>query len=103
MEHHLIQRDISEIKEYILCQLSLKKEILNFQEAAVFLGISKSSLYKITSTRRIPFYVPSGKLLYFKKKELEDWLLQNRHATKGEISDDVMNKKKHNRYDKKRI
>lgn len=90
MEHHLIQRELSEIKEYLLCQMSLQKEILNFQEAAAFLGISKSSLYKMTSARRIPFYVPSGKLLYFKKRELEVWLLQNRQGTKGEILDDIM-------------
>jgi len=39
------------------------KEVLNLEEAASFLGIAKSTLYKMTHENRIPFYKPAGKLI----------------------------------------
>ena len=60
----------------------LNKSVLNFDEVAVYTGLSKSTLYKLTSSKKIPHYKPSGKLLYFDRKELDSWLLQNRvHTT----------------------
>ena len=32
------------------------KEVLTLQEAAQYMGIARSSLYKMTSTQAIPFY-----------------------------------------------
>lgn len=43
-------------------------------EAANFLGISKSQLYKLTSGKQIPHYKPTGKLLRFSLDELTDWI-----------------------------
>ncbi len=57
---------------------NLKDGILSFNEATVFLKMSKSCLYKITSQKQIPHYVPGGKKIYFKKSDLEKWLLQRR-------------------------
>ena len=60
----------------------LNKSVLNFDEVAVYTGLSKSTLYKLTCSKKIPHYKPSGKLLYFDRKELDSWLLQNRvHTT----------------------
>lgn len=62
------------------------KRVLTLSEAAKYMGVSKSWLYKLTSNRAIPYYKPSGKLLYFSLDELEQWLLSNRVATQDEIS-----------------
>ena len=35
------------------------------------MGISKSSLYKMTHRHELPFFRPNGKLIYFEKAELE--------------------------------
>lgn len=83
--NQIIQTQLEEIKEYLLTQSALQKEILNFIEAAAYLGISKSFLYKITSSKGIPVYRPAGKLLYFKRKELEEWLIRNRYPSVDEI------------------
>lgn len=64
----------------------LNKSVLNFDEVAVYTGLSKSTLYKLTSGKMIPHYKPSGKMLYFDKKELDSWLLQNRVSTTEEIN-----------------
>lgn len=41
------------------------KEILTSQETAVYIGVSLSQLYKMTSTHSIPHYKPRGKMCYF--------------------------------------
>ena len=47
------------------------KDILTLQEASVYIGVSLSQLYKLTSTQSIPHYKPWGKMCYFEKKELD--------------------------------
>ena len=58
--------------------LSAAKEVLTLEEAALFMGISKSSLYKMTHRHELPFFRPNGKLIYFEKAELLKWM---RHTT----------------------
>lgn len=62
------------------------KEVLTSDEAARYLGISKSYLYKMTMQQKIPHYKPMGKMCYFNRVELEQWLQSNRVATDEEIS-----------------
>lgn len=59
--------------------------ILSLNEAAKFLKLSKSFLYKMTSQKIIPHYIPGGKRIYFKKSDLEDWLLKNRIPPSSEF------------------
>ena len=56
------------------------KDILTLQEASVYIGVSLSQLYKLTSTQCIPHYKPRGKMCYFEKKELDAWLLRNHNG-----------------------
>ena len=46
------------------------KEVLTLQEAAQYMGIARSSLYKMTSNQTIPFYRPNGKLIFFEKDDI---------------------------------
>ncbi len=63
------------------------KEVLTSDETARYMGISKSYLYKLTMRGEIPHYKPMGKMCYFNRAELEQWLQQNRCATAAEIAD----------------
>lgn len=65
--------------------LITEKKVLTSSEAAQYLGISMSYLYKLTMTRAIPHYKPTGKLCYFDREELEAWLHSNRVATADEL------------------
>ena len=58
-------------------QDSQKERPFTFQEASEYLRISKSYLYKLTSTKQILHYKPNGKLIYFIKDDLDDWIMQN--------------------------
>ncbi len=66
--------------------LLASKNVLSIEDVVILTGLSKSYLYKLTSTSQIPHYKPSGKHLYFDRKEIEDWLRQNRVATEDEIN-----------------
>ena len=61
------------------------KEVLNLKEAAKYLNVSCSHLYKLTYSKQIPHYKPRGKQVFFERKELDRWLLQNRQTTKAEM------------------
>lgn len=47
---------------------------LNFNQAAQYLGFSHSYLYKLTSRKIIPCHRPTGKMLFFSKNELDEWI-----------------------------
>lgn len=65
------------------------KNVFSFEEASQFLNLSKSYLYKLTSGNLIPHYKPQGKMLYFEKSELEEWLRQNPVKTKEQLAEEA--------------
>ena len=68
------------------------KTILTLEEVAKYTNYSKSYIYKLTSRREIPCYKPNGKQLYFKRTEIDEWLLTNRKMTNKEIESEVATK-----------
>ena len=77
--------DLQEIKNLLQEVQGSPKEVLTSDEAAAYLGISKSALYKLTMGRKIPFY-KSAKLCYFDRQEIIDWMKSNRVATQEELA-----------------
>lgn len=67
------------------------KDVLNFKEALALLGISASTLYKLTHKKAITYYKPSGKLIFFRRKDLMDWMLQNKQPSNKEVQDEMFN------------
>ena len=65
--------------------LQSQKTVLNFEEVVAYTGLSKSYLYKLTSSGGIPCFKPQGKHIYFNKQEIDSWLMQNRKATTREL------------------
>ncbi len=47
---------------------------LTFKEACTYLGFAPSYLYKLTYKKIIPHYKPTGKMLFFSKCELDEWI-----------------------------
>ena len=60
---------------------------LTLAEAAKFLDLSQSHLYKLTSERKIPHFKPSGKKIYFDKSELIQWLKRKPARTQEETEE----------------
>ena len=76
--------DLQEIKNLLQEVQGSPKEVLTSDEAAAYLGVSKSCIYKLTMGKRIPLY-KSAKLWYFDRQEIIDWMKSNRVATQEEL------------------
>lgn len=68
---------LAEKLDQIYTLLKGQKEIMTMDDVAIYTGQSKSTIYKLTSSNQIPHYKPTGKLIYFKKSEIDTWLLTN--------------------------
>ena len=64
------------------------KNILTVDEVINYTGFSQKQIYKLTSTRAIPHYKPSGRKLFFKKDELDEWITQGRVKPLSEVIDE---------------
>jgi excisionase family DNA binding protein len=49
---------------------------LTFKEACAYLGYAPSYLYKLTYRNVIPHYNPTGKMIFFSKAELDEWIFK---------------------------
>lgn len=81
-----IEESVSELKAFPKLLKSIEdlekyyigaKKCLTLQEAANYLGLQRSVLYKMTSDKTIRFFKPNGKMIYFEKDVLDDWVRQN--------------------------
>ena len=57
------------------------KNVFNFKEAVLYTGFKSSYLYKLTSANVVPFHKPTGKMIFFRREELEDFLTRNDRKT----------------------
>lgn len=81
-----MQEELKQVADLITANIiCTQKEVLTSAEAATYLGVSKSCLYKWTMERTIPHYKPNGKMCYFNRKEIEDWMQSCRVATDAEL------------------
>lgn len=74
--------------------------IMGTEQAAAFLGISESTLYRYTSNRLIPFQKRYQKL-YFKKNDLEQWVTEGNKKTVTQlVSTNLQRRNQHNEQSK---
>lgn len=82
----MIEKQIQEQLDRIEAILQNQKEKpLTFLEACQYSGLSKSYMYKLTFKGEIPHFKPNGKMIYFTKQDLDQWLLRNRIESKENI------------------
>lgn len=85
-----MKEDMKQVADLITANIiNTTKEVLTSDEAAKYMGISKSYLYKLTMLRRVPHFKPTGKMCYFNRHELENWLQSNRIATDEAIASEA--------------
>ena len=57
------------------------------QEAADYLNISPSQIYKMTSKHEVPVYKPNGKILFIRRDDLNHWVNKNKVMSKDELEE----------------
>ena len=82
---------IMEKLNFIESRLFAAKQMLTTEEAAYYIGVSRSLLYKMTHTMQIPHYKPRGKMVYFDKEELDDWMRKGKVDSVSNNSNEMQN------------
>ena len=62
---------------------------MDVKDLSEYLKLSVSAIYKLTSTSEIPHY-KSGKRLYFKKEDIDEWIFSHRIKTRDDIEKEAM-------------
>lgn len=88
METQTILQKLAKI-EKILARNT--KPILTVDDLIDYSGYSRSYIYKLVHRKEIPFYKPGGKNLFFKREEINEWLLQNKSKSESEIEAEAIN------------
>ena len=70
MNQDNILQKLEQIENYML----VFKEFLTVDELAIYIGLKKSYIYKLVMANKIPFSKPNGKMLFFDRKKIDDWL-----------------------------
>lgn len=89
LERLISSSDIADKLERIERIVTANKKVLNFDEACVYTGISRSYMYKLTAGRKIPHAKPCGKIIFFDKEKLDEWLIKNSSKTLDELDENL--------------
>ncbi|MEG9379862.1 helix-turn-helix domain-containing protein [Vibrio cholerae] len=76
----MTENQLAEMFENIRSLKAMTKEVMTINECAQYTGLSVSYLYKLTHRKLIPFFKPMGKRLYFKRAEIDQWLMRNKQG-----------------------
>ena len=61
------------------------KAILTLSEAAIYTGLSISTLHSYCHKKMIPYSKPTNRLVYFLKSDLDAWMLRNKVKSDEQI------------------
>ena len=93
LDKHLQQlvsrAEIKQEDNEVRVQKSEERKMLTVSEAAEYLRVKPSYIYKLTMNRAIPYYKPRGKVCYFDKEDLDAHFRQIRIAPQSEIDERV--------------
>lgn len=63
----------------------MAKDFLSIDEVAAYLQVSKSYVYKLTSSRELTVYKPNGKNIFILRSDLNEWIKRNPCLSNEEI------------------
>jgi hypothetical protein len=88
-----LSKRFDDLEILIKDQSLYRKEALTFSEGCRYCGFMPSYMHKLTGRDAIPYYKPNGKMIYFRRSDLDDWLLRNRNTTGQEMQEEGSAKK----------
>lgn len=84
-----IHKKLTELQSKIEEQILTTKEFLDLNEASIYMKLSKSALYKLTSRGEIAYYQPGGKKIFFYKTDLHEWIKKGKVQSNSDLEDEV--------------
>ncbi|WBL44831.1 helix-turn-helix domain-containing protein [Algoriphagus halophytocola] len=86
MENEQILHKLNRIEKFMFGL----KDILNPEELSEYTGFKVSYIYKLVSQSKIPYSKPNNGALFFDRKKIDDWLLQNPSKSEAEIRKEAL-------------
>jgi predicted DNA-binding transcriptional regulator AlpA len=86
------EQKFEELRTLVIQGSLSQKAVLTLPEAAIYTGRSQSNLYKLSSLGRIPCSKPEGKMLYFDRLKLDEWMLRNPIRTNEDIEREAVSR-----------
>ena len=83
-----------ELKQIKALLINKERPFLTIDQASVYLGLSKNTMYGYTSRKVIPFYKLQDRKLYFRIEDLDRFVLnaKNKVASNEEIDSEAATK-----------
>jgi len=94
------ERDYHDILSSIESLLRTQKTTFNLDDLCSYTGLSKSAVYKLTQRRLIPYSKPNSKIIFFKKDDVDAYLLSNPIDTQEEVEKIATNHILRNKWDR---
>jgi len=89
LQENVFLKKLNEITKLLRTQ----KNVFTVDDLCLYTGLSKSTVYKLTSAKAIPYYKGIGhKIVMFKKREIDQWLTSNPVVTLQDVK--LLNLKK---------
>lgn len=64
---------------------ALMNKPYSLKTAAEYLGVTVNYMYKRNDKNDIPYYKPSGKMVFYFKRDLDEWVRKNRVSSQAEM------------------
>ena len=83
-----VLKELEEIKKYSLLSA---KEMLSVEDLSLLIRMKPSYIHKLVQQKRLPYYKPFGKQIYFKKAEINR-VLENKDSRIPSIDELINNR-----------
>lgn len=89
---NLILREVRNLKREIKSVNLYRKRIYTIKEVSKVIGVSESYIQKLISSKQIPHSKPTGKLIFVRRRDLENFLMKNYITSEDDIDTIVADK-----------
>lgn len=91
-EINLLLKEVRNLKREIKSVNLYRKRIYTIKEVSKVIGVSQSYIQKLISSKQIPHSKPTGKLIFIRRRDLENFLMKNYITSEDDIDVIVANK-----------
>lgn len=85
-------RDVNSLRREVKKLSLFRKRIYTMNEASIVAGVSISYIQKLIASNQISYSKPNGKLIFIKRRDLENFLMRNYISSNDDIETIVANK-----------
>lgn len=88
MDSTAIIQKLNQLEKLII---GTTKQIFTVDDVVNYTGFSRSYVYKLVHNNILPYSKPNNRTLFFNKKEIDDWLLQNKSKSVSQLEIEANN------------